>query len=101
MKKTLNIMFLFLTLSCLNNTKESQYLENSKKLKIGMDFKMAIGIMGLPISVKKTKNSSIYNYDTELDSIYEFFYGRPTGASSGISFKTDSVKILKVYNKLD
>ena len=101
MKKILGIIFLFLMLSCFDNTKDNQNLENSKKLKTGMSFNEAIVIMGQPISVKKTKNNSFYNYDTKLDSIYEFFYGRPTGASSGILFKTDSVKILKVYNKLD
>ena len=102
MKITLNIIALLLLASgCVDNSSIYRNLSNSKKLEVGMGFNKAIHIMGEPISIKKNKNNSIYNYDTESDLIYEFHYGRPTGASSGVSFVTDSIKILKIHNTLD
>ncbi|PRP65892.1 hypothetical protein BST86_01695 [Nonlabens agnitus] len=66
-----------------------------------MNFSDAINIMGDPMKIRTVKNHSNLDYNSELDSIYIFYYEVPFASSGGVEFYTDSLKILKVFNELD
>lgn len=97
----LGVFFLILAFGCFDNQNAKRNLENSKKLRLGMDFKSAIEIMGDAKEIRKIKNNRNFNYDSPLDSIYSFYYESPTGASGGIEFYSDSLKVLRIFNDLD
>lgn len=100
--KNIIVFWMILILSCQPvQKKEKENFENSKKLRIGMDFKIAVEIMGEADEIRTIKNERIFGYDSTLDSIYSFYYEVPIGTSGGIEFYSDSLKVLKIFNDMN